>query len=217
MYRRAKDRLAFNWHCIPGHSRGQILEKLKSWGFEWERGNCSEVNKPTEILIEKARQCLKDSVFLRGATMNEAPQKVDCSSLVKWLYGQIGICIPRRTAVQWAFGQSLENQLAVEFKIGDLVFKRGRVNCRWETNSPEIGHVGMVIEPGLEGTVIHATRKKGIIEVLTAKFIESKNYRGLKWIVPDFNDLVVLVIPQSPLGAEIETSDDLRYHLLTNL
>jgi hypothetical protein len=45
-------------------------------------------------LIALARQCIKASTYHRGAKPSEAPAVVDCSSFIKWLYGQHGIWLP---------------------------------------------------------------------------------------------------------------------------
>ena len=144
--------------------------------------------------------------------MTQAPKKVDCASFVKWIYGQIGIWLPRRSIQQYIFGSVVADS---GIKVGDLVFKRGRTPYYLDDPKCDVGHVGIVtlVEADGSGLVVHATQKHNVYEVSLKCFTESRNYRGSRRIVPRLDTLMTLFPPPE---LEIETSDDLKWLLLTN-
>src|SRR3989338_3495913 len=76
-------------------------------------------------IIALARSFIGSAKYRRGARLSEAPEIFDCSSLIKWLYAQKGIWLPRRSIQQREMGEivSLEDIIA-----GDLVFTSGRID-----------------------------------------------------------------------------------------
>jgi hypothetical protein len=76
-------------------------------------------------LIALARTCIKRSGYRRGAQASEAPSVVDCSSFIKWLYGERGIWLPRRTIQQRNLGEAVDLD---HLCAGDVVFTSGRIN-----------------------------------------------------------------------------------------
>lgn len=77
--------------------------------------------------------------------------------------------------------------------------------------SEGVGHVGMATG---EGTIIHAANKKsGVIEVPLADFC-GNDFRGVTRIVPDLSRLLVF---ETPLEREVETSDDIRWIIAQRL
>ncbi|MEK9186389.1 MAG: hypothetical protein AAB885_02260, partial [Patescibacteria group bacterium] len=58
-------------------------------------------------------------------------------------------------------------------------------------------------------------KKPCIIETRINKFISSPNYRGLRWIAASFKSVIVIEMSPDSEKLEIETSADLKYHLLT--
>ncbi len=63
------------------------------------------------------------------------PNDFDCSGLVMWAYGQVGISLPHFTGDQWNSGQHISRS---QLEPGDLVFF-----------FPDISHVGMYVGDGL--------------------------------------------------------------------
>ena len=78
----------------------------------------------------------------------EAPYFFDCSSLTKWLYGQKGIWIPRRSRVQFHFcGQSMEIDKETRLvdvwdtETGDLLFTDSVSTGRKKSNTDIVREV----------------------------------------------------------------------------
>jgi cell wall-associated NlpC family hydrolase len=63
------------------------------------------------------------------------PSQFDCSGLVLWAYGRVGISLPHFTGAQWTMGIHVSKE---DLQPGDLVFFY-----------PDIGHVGLYIGNGL--------------------------------------------------------------------
>jgi peptidoglycan DL-endopeptidase CwlO len=63
------------------------------------------------------------------------PNDFDCSGLVMWAYGRVGISLPHFTGDQWNSGQHISRS---QLEPGDLVFF-----------FPDISHVGMYVGDGL--------------------------------------------------------------------
>lgn len=149
------------------------------------------------------------SAYRRSARLHEAPEIFDCSSLMKWLYGQLGVEIPRRAIQQRDFGRLIS---ASEIRPGDLIFSKGRIP--YYVNNPEngVGHVGMITD---KRTVIHAANKQlGVTEIALEGFADENNLRGYRRIVSDLSRLTVL---EAPPEREVETSDDIRWIIIQNL
>lgn len=146
--------------------------------------------------------------YRRGARLYEAPEVFDCSSLTKWLYGQVGIWLPRRAIQQRELGKVVGLS---ELQPGDLVFGSGWIDRYLEDPSDGVGHVGIATSCA---TVVHAANKKvGVIESSIDEFVEPKKLRGVRRIV-DFPACYFFVLPEE---REIETSDDIKWVILESL
>ena len=104
-------------------------------------------------MIAIARQCVGVSQYHRGARLSEAPAIVDCSSFVKWLYGQRGVWLPRRSIQQRELGEVVEPN---EVIAGDIIFTSGRTNYYFDDPADGVGHLGIVTD---DNTVIHAASR----------------------------------------------------------
>lgn len=177
--------------------RSQVIELLERKGFRRVQVN----------IVALARECVGRSTYRRGARLREAPEVVDCSSLVKWLYGQRGVWVPRRSIQQAAFG----TQIWREVLSGDLVFTSGHRDYYDTDPNAGIGHVGIVTD---SGTVIHAANQRsGVIETALNDFC-GDDVRAIRRLIPA-NRLVPTF--ELPPGREIETSDDIRWVILQSL
>lgn len=159
-------------------------------------------------LLELARQCVARSKYQRGARSSQAPALVDCSSFVKWLYGQRGIWLPRRSIQQREFGQPIALD---SIREGDLVFTAGRINYYFDDPRDGVGHVGIATNCQ---TIIHAAnRKAGVIESPLNKFT-SADFRGARRYIACNSEVLTLAIPPN---REVESSDDIRWIILQSL
>jgi len=173
----------------------KCLEILRQKGFREIKVN----------LVELARKCVSVSKYRRGARLDESPQVFDCSSFIKWLYGQKGIWLPRRGIQQREFGVPVNRE---KIKAEDLVFVSGYIDY-YSTNPKDgVGHIGIATG---DGTIIHAANSKlGVIESSFEDFV-SKGFRGIRRIVPDGHLVHTLITPDE---RGVEWSDDIRWIIL---
>lgn len=197
IYRSVGDRCAVDFAALelPMDDRA-ALERLRRMGF---RSLSIDVVRESRTLISRAR-------YRRGARPAEAPRIVDCSSLVKWVYGQCGIWLPRRTIQQRECGHPI---MPTEIRGGDLVFTTGWINRYWDDPSDGVGHVGIATDGG---TIVHAMgRRFGVVETALRAFMAQGRYRGARRIIP--RDRIVRTF-HTPAYRCVETSDDVRWLLL---
>jgi len=101
-----------------------------------QTGNYPNISIPTANTI--GAQALRWALSARGSPYvwgAAGPGAFDCSGLVLWAYGKVGISLPHFTGEQWNMGIHVgRNQL----QPGDLVFFY-----------PDIGHVGLYLGNGL--------------------------------------------------------------------
>ena len=110
-------------------------------------------------LTDVARQCVGRSKFQLRADPLWAPDIVDCSSFVQWLFAQVGIDLSRLAHQQFEFcGKYLCPQ---EAKPGDLIFRQGFWPRFQVCPVLGVGHVGFVTS---DKTIIHARYKKSVVE-----------------------------------------------------
>ncbi len=97
------------------------------------------------------------------------PNSFDCSGFVQYVYGKLGIKLPRTAAAQWSALPA-----AAEPEPGDLVF--------FSFSGNRIDHVGIYLG---NGRFIHANsyKKKIVIEDLNAPWYQ-RVYRGSKRVNP---------------------------------
>ena len=77
-----------------------------------------------------------------------SPSGFDCSGLVYWSYGQLGIKLPHSSYALYDLGRPVERS---QMKVGDLVFFSG------------IGHMGIYIG---RGRMVHAPHSGARVEVV---------------------------------------------------
>ena len=163
---------------------------------------------PVDIVV-LARKCVGQAKYCRGAKLSEAPKVFDCSSFTKWLYGQLGIWLPRRSIQQRSLGFRI---LKDDLRAGDLVFVSGYVDYYLHDSADGVGHVGIATE---NMTVVHAANKKvNLIESSFESFVDGGKFRGIRRFMPENERLYTLITPPH---REIEWSDDLRWIILQNL
>ncbi len=199
-YRAVGNRLAVNFESLRFqvdlptfiYSENTALMMLEKKGF-----------KVLEIdIIALARKCINTSQYRRCAKSSEAPAVVDCSSFIKWLYGQSGIWLPRRSIQQRDMGEIVAFD---DIRRSDVVFISGRVDYFHDDPCDGVGHVGIATGTG---TVIHAANSKiGVIETPLSEFVDKK-FRGARRYLPKNVRVFVLQIPPN---REVEIEDDLRW------
>lgn len=76
-----------------------------------------------------------------------SPSGFDCSGLVSYVYGKLGVSLPHNAAAQFAYGRAVDRR---HLQPGDLVFFHG------------LGHVGLYIG---RGRIIHAPQSGERVEI----------------------------------------------------
>ncbi len=98
-----------------GISQKEVEDIFKRRGYTWSMVN------PREIILTLARQLVGVPYKYASSVLYDAPRTFDCSSFINYLYVQSGVALPRITADQFVFGQSIEKD---ELKPGDLIFSQ---------------------------------------------------------------------------------------------
>lgn len=158
-------------------------------------------------LVRLAKSRVGVSSYRRGALPREAPGTVDCSSLVKWLLGEAGVWLPRRTIQQIRFGDRVASD---DFHAGDLIYTTGLRNRYDDDPSLAVGHVGMATGTG---TVIHASgSERGVVEDPLERFLGKNRYRCARRHLT--SETIIL---ECPPEFDVECDDDLRWIILQRL
>ncbi|HUD04223.1 MAG TPA: NlpC/P60 family protein [Candidatus Paceibacterota bacterium] len=159
-------------------------------------------------IVSLGRSVIGIAKYSRGARLSEAPNIFDCSSLMKWLYGQKGIWLPRRSIQQREYGIPIDLS---EIHGGDLVFTSGFIDYYLNDPSDGVGHVGVATG---DDTIIHAVNKKfGIVETPLKRFIRD-GLRGVRRFIPKDRKIYTFITPPN---REVEWSDDVRWIILQSL
>lgn len=162
------------------------------------------------IVVERnslptARSLIGKSEYKRRSTFSDAPERVDCSSFIKWIYGQLGIWMPRYAVQQFQSGINVNES---ELRELDLVFTRGANPIYLTDPGCMVGHVGLCT--GSE-TIIHAANtRRGVVEDDLLSFV-GNDLVGCRRIVT--KSFVTLRIPTTRV---VETSEDIRVMLIRN-
>jgi len=177
---------------------------------------------PRKQILISAKSVL-GKPYKRGASvLKDAPDFFDCSSFTAWLAVEAGLAIPRISIDQYIYSNRIQRN---EIKPGDLVFSNtGRIvhteglyfsqvlgkevheeAIRTETlefkpgtKVPEgIDHVGIYVG---EGSVVHATKSRGVIGEVLDTSSGFQNITGYGRIIPDSGEKrFVIEIPNDRL------------------
>jgi len=172
--------------------------KLMHWGFD-------------ETALNMVIHHVGISKYRRGARMSAAPDEFDCSSLIKWFYGQLGIWMPRRSIQQASFGYTVQTG---HMRPGDILLAASQTGVNYFDFDPSwgIGHVALLLDHEF---VIHSSNKglraSPIGEILGENM---QHFRGFRRVILNREDF--FVFRTNPYW-EVETSDDFRWLILQNL
>lgn len=191
-YLRVGNRCAIDLGFLDQGLRAQGVSILEKEGFG--------ITAPVD-LVTIARQQI-GTPYRRGVEMRMAPELFDCASFIKWLYGQLGIWLPRNFLLWLDLGIAVDK---TRLLAGDIIFMAGYKNYPAENIPEGLGHVGMATDPR---TVIHAADGIGVIETRLDRLPEKYKFRCTRRLIPPNGSLLTVTIPT---GREVETSDDLSW------
>ncbi|MBU2109804.1 C40 family peptidase [Patescibacteria group bacterium] len=180
----------------------EIIDILKRLGFEIKK-----IKPITNIL--KLAKSLKGKPYKYGASVSfDAPEFFDCSSFTSYVFSQSGVQIPRMTVDQYFFGYAIAEQ---DIKPGDVVFSSsGNGKIHYESKEfmkgskikEGIDHCGIYLG---NGKIIHATRKnKEVVIEDFKKSLSFKNLRGIRRMISENDDLLVIIVPFERLDITIK-------------
>jgi len=98
-------------------------------------------------LGERAVRIAAAEIGVRYSYGGISPSGFDCSGLVAYVFGRLGIRLPHNAAAQYSYGRAVDRN---HLRPGDLVFFNG------------LGHVGLYIGRGL---IIHAPQTGERVEI----------------------------------------------------
>jgi cell wall-associated NlpC family hydrolase len=116
------------------------------------------------LLVRVAMTFIGVPYRLGGSTL----KGLDCSALVKKVYGMFEISLPRTAREQSGVGKSVDRG---DLEVGDLVF--------FKTRRSNAGHVGMYIGGG---EFVHASshQRKVKVDRLDAPYFSKRFLRGVR-------------------------------------
>ncbi|MBU1292730.1 C40 family peptidase [Patescibacteria group bacterium] len=154
-----------------------------------------------------ARGRIGESIYHRGVSILEAPGVVDCSSLIKWLFAQKGIWLPRLCVQQYMYTESI---CVEQIQAGDVLYTSGVLNLYDQDPSHGVGHVGLATS---ETTVVHAVGKnRGVKEVSLERFYGARKLQGIRRFSKETT--ATFIVPESHI---VEWSDDIKWLLLKHV
>jgi cell wall-associated NlpC family hydrolase len=134
---------------VVAASHGEAARPLKAIG---------PVKSPAQFVLPKRAKKLP-SIAARAVRLarrqlgapyrwgGASPGGFDCSGLVMWVYGRLGISLPHNAAAQYGVGRPVQRS---RLEPGDLLFFHG------------LGHVGLYIG---RGRMIHAPQSGRTVEI----------------------------------------------------
>jgi len=102
---------------------------------------------PPPTLAERAVTLARSQLGVPYVYGGASPGGFDCSGLVMWVYGRLGVALPHNAAALYSTGRPVSTS---HLKPGDLVFFHG------------LGHVGIYIG---NGRMIHAPQTGETVEI----------------------------------------------------
>ena len=167
-------------------------------------------------IISLAKSIIGKSQWKLPSRQWEAPHFFDCSSLIKWLYGQKGIWLPRRPVQQFEFCSKYGSIHNLDKIVeGDILFVSSPYRQGVNIGDNEgVGHVCIAVG---EGEIVHATNSEfgtGVLKISIEKLLTTRKLMAVGRICNYMSKVTTLIFP---LRREIETVDDLRWIVLQAL
>ena len=134
----------------------EVKDILTRLGFSYEI-----ISEPQKHILKMAPQFVGKSYKYGASVLYDAPELFDCSSMISYLYSEIGIQIPPTSVDQLVLSDAV---LQSDIQAGDLVFSNSNVGHIWYesqewmpgTKVPQgVDHVGLYLG---DGKIIHASR-----------------------------------------------------------
>jgi cell wall-associated NlpC family hydrolase len=135
-------------HEIPTGEAPRPVKAMKSTPekrLEAQPGQPSAQETPREDFASRAVRLARQQLGKMYQWGGQGPDRFDCSGLVYYVYGQLGVSMPRVSSHQASFGQEVRRD---SIRPGDLLY--------FNTSGRGINHVGIYVG---NAKFIHAPRK----------------------------------------------------------
>ncbi len=148
-------------------------------------------------LLTEAHNLIGQATYRRSARPSEAPDVVDCGSLLKWLYGLRGVWLERDFFAWPSLGKPVP---VADLGEGDLIFTTDN------GTGADIGHVAMATD---SRSAVHAVNA-GVEVVSFDELFEKRTLCAIRRIVPKQTPVVTFELPPEA-ARDIETSNDMLW------
>ena len=122
---------------LRAHSAAAKSSKVELSGGQWRaklrKTHAAKRSRPKTTVGERAARLARRYIGVPYAWGGANPHGFDCSGLVMYVYGKLGVSLPHHAASQYGYGRRVSRW---GLKPGDLVFFSG------------LGHVGLFIGKG---------------------------------------------------------------------
>lgn len=185
-------------------SEGEVKDILERLGFSY-----GIVSNPQEQVLIMAPQLVGKPYKFGASVLYDAPETFDCSSLVAYLYKEVGVPVPRMVVDQFVYSEEVAK---LDIQPGDLIFSNTGIGDIWYESkewmpgtkiASGVDHVGLYLG---ENKVLHASRhveQGSIIEDYTQS-AQFKNIVGIRRIALKSEPRFVITIPLERLDLRIK-------------
>jgi cell wall-associated NlpC family hydrolase len=150
----------------PAPAAGEPPPPSDPYGAAVAAGASEEAARLTATVVEAALAAMGSPYSWGGSDANG----FDCSGLIRYAYGQVGIVLPRMSRDQMRMGRA-EDRDAATLRPGDILgFSSG--------GTSEVSHVGLYVG---EGRFIHSSSTGVKLSSLTATDGDSRWWRD-RWV-----------------------------------
>ena len=136
-------------------------------------------------IIVLAKSLVGKALWKSKPELCEQPSYFDCSTLINWLYMQIGILIPVGPYQQFEYCCVYGQEIKLEhIEIGDFVFITSPWVGKIRVNpQAKFGHVGIVSEYSKIICATNSELGKGVIEIGFDKLFATRSFCGAGRII----------------------------------
>lgn len=185
-------------------SEGEVKDILERLGFSY-----SIVSNPQEQVLVMAPQLVGKPYKFGASVLYDAPETFDCSSLVAYLYKEIGVPVPRMAVDQFVYSEEVA---MLDIQPGDLIFSNTGIGDIWYESkewmpgtkiTSGVDHIGLYLG---ENKVLHASRhveQGSIIEDYTQS-AQFKNIVGVRRVALKNEPRFVVTVPLERLDLRIK-------------
>jgi phenylalanyl-tRNA synthetase beta subunit len=185
-------------------SEREVKDILERLGFSY-----SIVSNPQEQVLVMAPQLVGKPYKFGASVLYDAPETFDCSSLVAYLYKEVGVPVPRMAVDQFVYSEEVA---MLDIQPGDLIFSNTGIGDIWYESkewmpgtkiASGVDHVGLYLG---ENKVLHASRhvEQGSVIEDYKQSAQFKNIVGVRRVALKNEPRFVVTVPLERLDLRIK-------------